>query len=60
MDQENRTWERLLYYRRELVELCELVDDELTQNRLRRAAWHDWTMAWKKIWLSDGKRGTSE
>jgi len=53
MDPKTRTWQRLLHYREELVEICDLVAVELSQNRRQREQWHNRTLLWKKIWMSD-------
>ena len=53
MDHETRVWERLLDYREELIEICDLVALELSQNRRKREIWNDWTLTWKKIWMPD-------
>ncbi len=49
------TWQRIERYRRDLIDLCDEVVDELEENRRTREQWHAYTRIWKRIWLSPAR-----
>ena len=57
MEHREQTWERLKAYRRDLVELCEEINQEISYKRQVRHEWQQRTREWKEIWLSDRKVG---
>lgn len=56
MEHQDKIWERLQTYRRDLVDLCDEVSNKMLYNRQVRERWHQRTREWKDIWMPEPEK----